>query len=215
MKTILKLPTTSISVDFKNKLAVGILIGDVTFQDYKEMLLAGAELARIGKIDSIIMDRREVNKLDAECRVWVKTEYLKHHVKPLIPKMRKVAVIQSKSILGQIYGQTIYKTLALFYPNLTFKSFAEIDEAKEWITPIEPKGNMVAEDFINEGNTTIDKENEALVASYSQKNEALMSRSSIIQQSIEKERVLKKAAEQKQSNSFFDKVFNALFKNNN
>ncbi len=211
MKTVLDLPTGKIDLDVNKKMAIATFNGDVSFEDYKRTLLGGAELARRGTVDSVIMDRRDISKLDAECRLWVKNEYLKVHVKPLIPKMRKVAVIQSKTILGQVYGQTIYKTLSMFYPNLTFKSFTDLKDAVEWICPTEITGNMVVEDFI-QAKEKLKKKSVDISPESQEIKPIIISKKPIIQENKQNENVLEVAgAKGKQSSSFFDKVFHALF----
>lgn len=105
---------------------------EVSFEEYKKILLAAAESARQGYIN-VIIDRTILGPLPAECRVWMKNEYLKTHVEDVIPKLRKVAIIQSQSMLGQIYFSTIGKAVPLKYPNLAFKSFETEAKAKEWI----------------------------------------------------------------------------------
>lgn len=135
MDKILQLPSTELTIDYSRKMAIVSFIGDIRFDDYKEALLSAAELVRSQGVENIIMDRTKIEKLDAECRVWVKNEYLKIHIKPLIPKLNKVAVVDSTSIVGQIYGKAIYKTLSIVYPSLTFKFFSKMDKAINWFEP--------------------------------------------------------------------------------
>ncbi len=211
MKTILKLPTTAMAVDFNKKIAVGLFKGDVTFEDYKEMLLAGAELARQGRIDSILMDRRQVGKLDAQCRIWVKNEYFKNHIKPIVPKMKRVAVVQSNSMIGQIYGNTIYKTLSLIYPNLAFKNFKNVKSAMKWIELKEQPVTMVAEDFLDSQEKIL-AEQQALLKDYSDRNKEINKKREIIRESNRKQKELALHDDIEESKtSFFDKVFQVLF----
>ncbi|MEL6558023.1 MAG: hypothetical protein AAFQ94_07555 [Bacteroidota bacterium] len=133
MKNILNRTTTNLTADFDRKIIVGRMTGDIIFDDYKAMLLGGARLASMGKADHIVIDRREVLKQDAECRLWVKNYYFKRHIKPLVPQIKKVAIVESQSIVGRIYGKTIFASLRMIYPHLKIKSFDDLDEAIEWI----------------------------------------------------------------------------------
>lgn len=132
MKNILNRTTTRLFVDFDQKIVVGQMTGDIVFDDYKAMLLGGARLAQMGKVDRIIIDRREVLKQDAECRLWVKNYYFKRHIKPLVPNVKQVAIVEPQSVAGKIYGKTIFASLRLIYPNLKIKSFDGLDEAIQW-----------------------------------------------------------------------------------
>ncbi|MEL7147403.1 MAG: hypothetical protein AAFO69_13600 [Bacteroidota bacterium] len=147
MKLILDKPTTKLFYSSEDKIVMGKMRGDISFQDYKEMLLTGAELAKKGKIDKIILDRRYITKQDAECRTWVKNYYIKKHVKPLVPSIRKVAIIESQTIVGKIYGKTILATLSLFYPTMKMKSFDELEDGLDWMTA-EKLAETVVEDLL-------------------------------------------------------------------
>ncbi len=215
MDKILQLPSTELTIDYSRKMAIVSFIGDIRFEDYKEALLSAAELVRSQGVQNIIMDRSQIEKLDAECRVWVKNEYLKIHIKPLIPKLNKVAVVDSTSIVGQLYGKAIYKSLSLVYPSLTFKFFSKIDRAISWFEP-----SKVAEKSRLRQNKIVNKE-PAVVGDRAvnyrkpvRKSATKTSKREIIGK-IEKgtQRPLNKAAgaEEKSKGSLFEKVFNALF----
>lgn len=163
MKKILERTTTKLYADYDKKIVLGQMAGDVLFEDYKEMLIGGAKMAEEGKINNIVIDRRNILKQDAECRLWVKNYYIKKHVKPLVPKIKKVAIVESNSIVGKIYGKTIFTTLGLIYPNLTIKSFAEVKQALSWVSEEEEK-SVIIDDLINDEKNffseIIDKEKE-------------------------------------------------------
>ncbi len=184
MKKILERTTTKLFVDLDEKVVLGQMNGDILFEDYKDMLLGGAKLASNGKINNIIIDRRNILKQDAECRLWVKNYYLKEHLKPLVPKIQKVAIVESKSIVGKIYGKTIFASLNLIYPNLKMKSFSELDKALEWIKTEKPKPVHIDEvindeknffnDVVTLENKIIEEENkkELVTAGHGKKGEA-------------------------------------------
>lgn len=146
MKILLDRPTIKLFYDAEERIVMGKMSGDIEFEDYKKMLLAGAKLARAGKIDKIILDRRFITRQDAECRTWVKNYYIKEHVKPLVPLIKKVAVIDAQSIVGKIYGKTILATLSFFYPSLSMKSFSELEIGLDWM--IEKKVSPVVVDDV-------------------------------------------------------------------
>ncbi|MGB3464860.1 MAG: hypothetical protein WBA74_06310, partial [Cyclobacteriaceae bacterium] len=127
--------STELSVDDNKKLVIVKFIGDIRFDDYKEVLLAAADQVATRGIENIILDRTQIEKLDAECRVWVKNEYLRVHIKPLIPSLDKVAVVDAKSIVGQLYGKAIYNSLSWIYPSLSFRFFSKVEKAMAWLEP--------------------------------------------------------------------------------
>ena len=149
MKKILDKSTTKLFIDTDKKVVLGQMSGDILFDDYKAMLLGGAELAANDRVNNIIIDRRNVLKQDAECRLWVKNYYLKEHVKPVVPKIKKVAIVESKSIVGRIYGKTIFASLSLIYPTLSIKSFPDVKKAFEWVIE-KPSKPVVVDEIIND-----------------------------------------------------------------
>lgn len=165
MKLMIDRPTTQLFYDAAEKTVMGKMSGDILFEDYKQMLLAGAQLAKAGKADKIILDRRYITKQDVECRLWVKDYYIKEHVKPLVPFIKKVAVIDAKSVVGRWYGATILSTLSLFYPNMRMKSFGELEKGIAWTMESESKQITVEEVIADENSffediTSIEQESQ-------------------------------------------------------
>ena len=150
MKLLIDRPTTQLYYDANQRVVMGKMIGDIKLVDYQKMLLTGAKLAKAGKVDKIIVDRREITRQDSQCRLWVKNYYIREHVKPLVPSIKKVAIIDAKSAVGRWYGKTILSTLSLFYPNLRMKSFEELESAKEWMTQNGSDSVLIEEETIQE-----------------------------------------------------------------
>lgn len=135
MDRILSLNTATLTVDFSDKFLLITWHGVVDFEEYKSVLTKAVEITDVHGIQNVVINRLDLKELNTECRVWMKNYFLKKLVKPIIPKLSKVATIESRSAIGQIYSKTISKTVSLVYPNLTFKSFASEAEAHHWITP--------------------------------------------------------------------------------
>lgn len=148
MKYIVKNKCAHLSVDYDRSLLVCAFFGDVQFDEYTEVLLAAAEEVRSNGVSNVLMDRSKIEKIDGQCRLWVKNEYLKTHIKPLVPKLNKVAAVNSASIVGKVYGKAIYQMLSIIYPSLTFKFFPSIDKAMAWFRETEEKGTMMVEDIL-------------------------------------------------------------------
>lgn len=148
MKTILKNSSGHLSVDYDRAMLICAFVGDVQFDDYTALLLASAEEVRTNGVRNVIMDRTQIEKIEGECRVWVKNVYLKTHIKPLVPKLHKVAAVNSASIIGMIYGKAIYQTFSLIYPTMQFKFFPSIQKALAWFKESEEKGTMMVEDVL-------------------------------------------------------------------
>lgn len=132
MERILKLPTATVDLDAENSIVMVSFKGKVDFNEYKEALMKAVDLVDEYKLENVMMNRLEIGELDPECRVWVKNEYLKVHIKPYIPNLHKVAVIESTSIVGAFYGKALYSTLSLIYPNLTFKYYDTVQQGLNW-----------------------------------------------------------------------------------
>lgn len=135
MDRILALNTATLAVDFSEKFLLITWHGVVDFEEYKRVLTKAVEITEVHGIQNVVINRLNLKELNTECRVWMKNYFLKKLVKPVIPFLSKVATIESRSAIGQIYSNTISKTVSLVYPNLTFKSFASEVEAYQWITP--------------------------------------------------------------------------------
>jgi hypothetical protein len=128
----LTLPTSTLKVDVENKTLMCTFVGDIKLADYKAVLLAAVDQVAEHGISNIMMNRLELKELPPECRIFVKNEYLKKHIKPHIPNLNKVAIVESKSMLGALYGKAIYQMLSLIYPALSFKFFDNVDEGLAW-----------------------------------------------------------------------------------
>lgn len=132
LKLILDQPTATLHVDIEKRTLMCSFKGHIDFNEYKKVLLMAVDTVAEHKVHNIMMNRLEVEVLPPECRLWVKNEYLKTHIKPHIPNLNKVAVVESKSILGNLYGKAIYQMLSLIYPSLSFKFFNTVDAGMAW-----------------------------------------------------------------------------------
>jgi len=133
MDKILTLSTAELDVDFEKKFLLLTWNGKVELDDYKNILTKAVEISGVHNLHSVIINRLKLEELSTECRIWMKSHFLKTIVKPLIPKLSKVATVESKSVIGQVYTSTISKTVGLIYPNLKFKSFKTQEEAMDWV----------------------------------------------------------------------------------
>lgn len=148
MNIVLENGSGRLSVDYNRAMLVCAFIGNVRFEDYTALLLHAAEEVRSNGVRNVIMDRTQIEKIDGECRVWVKNVYLKTHIKPLVPKLNKVAAVNSASIVGMIYGKAIYQTFSLIYPSMEFKFFPSMEKALAWFREAEEKGTLMVEDVL-------------------------------------------------------------------
>lgn len=205
MNQILCLPSAELTADFDRSILHVTFIGDVKFPEYKKVLLEAAELVRSKGVQKVLMDRRQINKVDAECRVWAKNEYVKVHIKPLIPKLTKVAVVDSKSIVGQLYGKAIYQTFSLIYPTLAFKFFGHMESASKWLDP------AVA---MEAPNAIAVKDRPAQQARKRKKQTPLQTSEQStgeIMEVVNEEAAATRQVDEKTKASVFEKIFNALF----
>lgn len=148
MNIVLENGSGRLSVDYNRAMLICAFIGNVRFEDYTALLLHAAEEVRSKGVRNVIMDRTQIEKIDGECRVWVKNVYLKTHIKPLVPKLNKVAAVNSASIVGMIYGKAIYQTFSLIYPTMEFKFFPSMEKALAWFREAEEKGTLMVEDVL-------------------------------------------------------------------
>ncbi len=152
MDRILSLRTASLTVDFAGRFLLITWHGRVAFEDYKKVLITAAEIVEIHDITNVIINRLDLLELNTESRVWMKNYFLKKLVRPLIPKLSKVATIESRSAIGQIYSKTISKTVSLVYPNLSFRSFDSEIEAYKWFTEYKDESAVYETVEISEDN---------------------------------------------------------------
>lgn len=125
-------PTATLKVNLSTSTLICSFRGNIEFGEYKAVLLAAVDAVAQHKITNIMMNRLEVVELPPECRIWVKNEYLKKHIKPHIPNLNKVAVVESKSLFGALAGKAIYRMLSFIYPNLTFRFFKTVSSGLAW-----------------------------------------------------------------------------------
>ncbi len=137
MDVIVEQKTATLSVDFQSGFLLITWHGRVDFEEYKNVLTKARDIADVHGVRNVIINRLDLQELNTECRVWMKNHFLKEMVRPLIPKLSKVATIESRSAIGQIYSKTISKTVSLVYPNLSFKSFGSEIEAYKWFVDSE------------------------------------------------------------------------------
>lgn len=131
-------PTAKTEINTQDRYAIGTMDGDVTFEDYKDMLISIGESIRAGEVDSMIINRIDAGKIDTAGRVWLKNVGFKEYSTEA-NSLKKFAIVKSKSAIGELYANTIYPAVKLFYPSLTIKSFNSLDKAIEWVT----EGNHV------------------------------------------------------------------------
>ncbi len=132
MERILTSSTASVDLEKESSIVIVSFRGKVKFDEYKEALMKAVDLVGEYRLENVMMNRLEIGELAPECRLWVKNEYLKVHIKPHIPDIHKVAVIESTSIVGAFYGRALYSALSLIYPNLTFKYYDTVAEGLAW-----------------------------------------------------------------------------------
>lgn len=135
---ILDRSTAKVAIDRENKIAVGILIGKVTAEDYIAVLTSLGEHMKDGSARNLIMNRLEVEKVDTEGRAWLKNVGFKKYSKE-INGLDKFAIVKPKSTLGELYSSITNSAFKLFYPNLVIKGFNTYEKAFEWVTTEENK----------------------------------------------------------------------------
>lgn len=142
MELVSDLATTKYKVDPEKKLFVGSFNGDVTLEDYKSLLIGVANMVDNGTVQYVLMDRRNVGKIATECRIWAKEVYVKKYIKKAVPKARKVAIVQSKSTISNLYARAIYATFSAVYPSLSVRSFNSYEDGLAWVEGIKATPNQ-------------------------------------------------------------------------
>ncbi len=137
MENVLQLDTATVHHDATNQLVVVKFLGDVSSEDYKGALLKAAEMVEKRGVKDVMMNRLEIGQIPPDGRVWVKNVYLKEVIKPLVKRLNKVAIIESQSVVAQLYGKAIYSSFKLIYPHLSFKVFSNIDSGMNWIVDVQ------------------------------------------------------------------------------
>ncbi len=106
--------------------------GKVDFNDYKKVMMAARDLVGEGYGNAII-NRLELEEINPDSALWLKKEFIKVHLKPVIHNLKKVATIESKSAFSRFYSNSLTLAAKVIYPSLSIKSFATKEEAMNWM----------------------------------------------------------------------------------
>ena len=127
------LNTAIIYVDPKIKLLEIEWLGKVDPEEYKSTMLEAARLVGEERYGHAIINRLKLDEVSPDSALWLKKEYVKVHLKPIINKLKKVATVESKSAFSRFYSNSLTLATKVVYPSLSIKSFGYKEEALEWM----------------------------------------------------------------------------------
>ena len=127
------LGTATIFTDDSCKLLEIQWRGKVDFDDYKKTMLEAGRLVDEENYCHAIINRLNLGEVSPDSAVWLKKEFVKVHLKPIINKLKKVATVESKSSFSRFYSNSLTLATKVVYPSLSIKSFGTKEEALSWM----------------------------------------------------------------------------------
>lgn len=115
------------------KIVKVIWYGKVDLETASAILTRGADLVEEGLADKLLLNRRELIEFDKEARNWIKEDLLKVRAKRIVHLVDKVATINSKTTLGNLFATVVSTAIRLFYPSLRMSSFETEEDAASWL----------------------------------------------------------------------------------
>lgn len=125
--------TAKIFIDSANKCLEILWLGKVDYDDYQKTMLEAKRLVDEEGYGHAIINRLQLDEISPDSALWLKKEFIKIHLKPIINKLQKVATVESKSTFSRFYSNSLTLATKVIYPNLSIKSFGGRDEALTWI----------------------------------------------------------------------------------
>ncbi len=125
--------TSNIVIDEERKFLEIRWKGKVDYDDYKKTMLEAGRLVEEENFSQAIINRLELDEISPESALWLKKEFVKVHLKPIINKLKKVATVESKSAFSRFYSNSLTLAIKVVYPGLSIKSFSSKEEAFGWM----------------------------------------------------------------------------------
>lgn len=124
--------TATILIDPVAKLLEIQWLGVVDSNDYQKTMMEAKNLVAQGYKYAII-NRLKLEVIHPDSALWLKKEFVKEHLKPVINNLSKVATVESKSAFSRFYSNSLTLAIKVIYPNLSIKSFSSKEEALSWM----------------------------------------------------------------------------------
>ncbi|MEQ9405164.1 MAG: STAS/SEC14 domain-containing protein [Cyclobacteriaceae bacterium] len=125
-------PTANIYLDKDAKLLEIEWLGKVGSHDYQKTMMEARNLVGDG-YSQVIINRMRLEEINPDSALWLKKEFIKVHLKPVIHNLKKVATVESKSAFSRFYSNSLTLAVKVIYPSLSIKSFPSKDDALEWM----------------------------------------------------------------------------------
>ncbi|MEM9337986.1 MAG: hypothetical protein AAGA66_04605 [Bacteroidota bacterium] len=125
--------TSTIYVDKSRKFLEIRWLGRVDFDDYKQTMLEAGRLVGEEGFQNAIINRLELEEISPDAAVWLKKEFVKVHLRPIVNTLKKVATVESKSAFSRFYSNSLTLAIKVVYPSLSIKSFSSKEEAFTWM----------------------------------------------------------------------------------
>lgn len=126
-------PTANLHVDRNLKLLEVEWLGKVHHSDYQNVLLEANRLVKEEGIEHAILNRLKLDEISPDSALWLKKEFIKEHLKPIIGKLKSCATVEAKSAFSRFYSNSLTLAVKVIYPSLSIKSFPTKEAAMIWM----------------------------------------------------------------------------------
>lgn len=125
--------TANLHVDRNLKLLEVEWLGKVDHGDYQMILLEANRLVKEEGIEHAILNRLNLDEISPDSALWLKKEFIKVHLKPIIGKLKNCATVEAKSAFSRFYSNSLTLAVKVIYPSLSIKSFPSKETAIAWM----------------------------------------------------------------------------------
>lgn len=110
--------------------------GTVGLASMQKIMRMATEIAKKHENVHWLVDRRALEGYDAECRIWIKNDFVKKDGKDMILKIDKIAVLESESPMATIASNVLAEAIKNVNPSIESKTFDYAQPASNWLAGI-------------------------------------------------------------------------------
>jgi len=120
--------------------------GNVTFQfswrgtvgltSMQKIMRMATEIAKEYQNVHWLVDRRSLEGYSAECRIWIKNDFITKEGKDMLVKVDKIAVLESESPIATLSSNILAEAIKKANPSIESKFFDYTQPASNWLAGI-------------------------------------------------------------------------------
>lgn len=113
--------------------------GTVGLPSMQKIMRMASEIAESFKTVHWLVDRRALEGYDAECRIWIKNDFVNKEGTEMLKKIDKIAVLESESPMATISSNVLAEAIKKVNPSIESKVFDYAQPASNWLAGIVPE----------------------------------------------------------------------------